>query len=61
MVEDDWAPLRALGMDDQALLEVAHVVAMFNYLTRMADGMGLQLDPATEEASRTGVPLRRPQ
>ncbi len=61
MVEDDWAPLRALGFDDQACLEVAHVIAVFNYLTRMADGMGLQLDPATREASRTGVPLPRPQ
>ena len=59
MVEEDWAPLRAMGFDDQACLEVAHVVAVFNYLTRMADGMGLQLDPATAEASRTGVPLRR--
>jgi uncharacterized peroxidase-related enzyme len=61
MVEDDWAPLRGLGFDDQACLEVAHVIAVFNYLTRMADGMGLQLDAATEEASRTGIPLQRPQ
>jgi alkylhydroperoxidase family enzyme len=61
MVEEDWAPLRALGFDDQACMEVAHVIAMFNYLTRMADGLGLQLDPATEEASRTGVPLLRPE
>jgi alkylhydroperoxidase family enzyme len=61
MVQEDWAPLRALGFDDQACMELAHVVAMFNYLTRMADGLGLQLDPATEEASRTGVPLRRPE
>jgi uncharacterized peroxidase-related enzyme len=59
MVADDWAPLRAMGFDDQACLEVAHVIAVFNYLTRMADGLGLQLDPATEEAARTGVPLRR--
>lgn len=46
MVEEDWAPLRALGFDDAAVLEVAHIVGLFNYLTRLADGLGLQLDPA---------------
>ena len=58
MVAADWQPLRDLGFDDQGILEVAHVVGIFNYLTRMADGLGLKLDRATEEAGRTGVPLR---
>jgi alkylhydroperoxidase family enzyme len=44
MVEEDWAPLRRLGFDDQAVLEVIHVVGLFNYFTRLADGAGLQLD-----------------
>ena len=57
MVEGDWAPLRALGFDDQGCLEVAHVVGLFNYLTRLADGFGLQLDPETEEAARGGDAL----
>lgn len=60
MVEEDWAPLRDLGFDDHACLEVAHIVGVFNYLTRLADGLGLLLDPETEEAGDTGVPLRRP-
>ncbi len=59
MVEADWKPLRDLGFDDQAILEVAHIVGIFNYLTRLADGLGLQLDPATETASRSGVALKR--
>jgi alkylhydroperoxidase family enzyme len=59
MSEADWEPLRKLGLDDQALLEVTHVVGIFNYLTRLADGMGLLLDPETAEASRTGVALER--
>jgi alkylhydroperoxidase family enzyme len=59
MVEDDWRPLRALGFDDQACLEVAHVVGIFNHLTRLADGFGLQLDARTQRAAETGVPLRR--
>lgn len=61
ITEADWAPLRELGFTDKALLEVAHVVGIFNYLTRLADGMGLQLDAPTLEASRTGVALKRPQ
>jgi hypothetical protein len=48
-----------LGFDDRGLLEVAHVVGIFNYLTRLADGFGLQLDSAIEEAAKTGIALRR--
>jgi alkylhydroperoxidase family enzyme len=59
MVPEDWQPLRDLGFDDQACLEVGHIVGVFNYLTRMADGFGLLLDPETEEAGRTGEALRR--
>ena len=61
MVEADWQPLRDMGFNDVALLEVGHIVGIFNYLTRLADGFGLQLDPRTLEASETGVPLRRRQ
>ena len=58
MVEDDWTMLRDLGFDDEACLEVAHVVGIFNYLTRLADGFGLQLDRGTREAGATGVALQ---
>jgi alkylhydroperoxidase family enzyme len=60
MSASDWQPLRDVGFDDRACLEVAHIVGIFNYLTRLADGLGLTLDPQTEAASRTGEPLRRP-
>ena len=59
MVEDDWAPLRGLGFDDRACLEVAHIVGVFNHLTRLADGFGLQLDAGTRTAAETGVALKR--
>ena len=59
MVEGDWEPLRNLGFDDRACVEVAHIVGLFNYLTRLADGLGLQLDPETMQAGRAGTPLRR--
>ncbi len=60
MTEEDWQPLRDLGFDDAACLEVAHIVGIFNYLTRLADGFGLQLDAGTREASESGVALKRP-
>ena len=59
MSNDDWQPLRALGFDDEAVLEVAHIVGLFNYLTRLADGLGLQLDPETLAAGEAGEALRR--
>ena len=57
MVESDWQPLRDLGFDDRACLEVAHIVGIFNYLTRLADGLGLQIDPQTMHADETGEAL----
>ena len=60
MVEEDWKPLRDIGFADEACLEVGHIVGIFNYLTRMADGFGLQLDPETGHASQSGQALQRP-
>jgi alkylhydroperoxidase family enzyme len=59
MVEEDWQPLRDLGFEDVGIMDVVHVVGIFNYLTRMADGLGLQLDPATEAAGQSGTALSR--
>jgi alkylhydroperoxidase family enzyme len=55
----DWKPLRGMGFDDRILLEVAHVVGIFNCLTRLADGFGLRIAEAIEVAGRTGIPLKR--
>jgi alkylhydroperoxidase family enzyme len=59
MTAADWQPLRDLGFDDQGLLEVAHLIAIFNYFPRLADGFGLKPDPPFQTAAETGVPLRR--
>lgn len=59
MVEADWQPLRDLGFDDEACLEVAHVVGIFNHLTRLADGFGLQLDEHYVRAAETRTALKR--
>ncbi len=59
MLEQDWERLRDLGFDDEACLEVAHIVGVFNHLTRLADGLGLRLDKETSSASRSGIKLER--
>jgi alkylhydroperoxidase family enzyme len=60
MTAADWQPLRELGFDDEGLLELGHLVAIFNYFPKLADGFGLVLHPRLREAAATGVPLRRP-
>ena len=59
MLEEDWEDLRNLGFNDQDCLEVAHIVGIFNHLTRLADGLGLQLDQETSSASQSGIKLVR--
>jgi alkylhydroperoxidase family enzyme len=59
MTAGDWQPLRDAGLDEQGLLEVAHIVAIFNYFPRLADGFGLTPDPKLLEAAATGIPLKR--
>ena len=61
MTESDWQPLRDTGFDDSACLEIGHIVGLFNYLTRLADGFGLKLDLETENAGRERRVLVRPQ
>jgi alkylhydroperoxidase family enzyme len=53
----DWERLRCIGLDDQACLELAHIVGIFNHLTRLADGFGLQVDRQTLAAAAGGPPL----
>ena len=56
----DWDAVRAVGLDDEGCLELAHVVGIFNHLTRLADGLGIAVDEPTAAAAAGGEPLRRP-
>jgi uncharacterized peroxidase-related enzyme len=51
MSAGDWTSLRKLGFDDRACLEVAHLVGLFNYFTRLADGFGLAPTESASSAS----------
>jgi alkylhydroperoxidase family enzyme len=48
MREADVEALRAVGLSDTAIHDVAQVTAMFNYYNRIADGLGIAIDPTTK-------------
>jgi uncharacterized protein YciW len=43
--EDDHAPLRAAGLDDDGVRQLVQVIAYFNYVNRHVDGPGVMLEP----------------
>ena len=45
MREDDIVSLRSVGLDDRAIHDAAQVIGYFNYINRVADGLGI--DPET--------------
>ncbi len=42
MGPDDLEALRSHGLDDQAIHDAAQVVGYFNYITRVADALGVE-------------------
>ncbi len=52
MTQADLAPLRAAGFDDRAIHDATQVVGYFNYITRIADGLGIEPETFIEEWGR---------
>jgi len=50
VVEADIEALRAVGFDDQGIHDACQVVAYFNYVNRIADGLGVELEDRFAEA-----------
>jgi uncharacterized peroxidase-related enzyme len=42
--EDDIQSLRDVGFDDTGILDICQVVSYFNYVNRLADGLGVELE-----------------
>jgi alkylhydroperoxidase family enzyme len=42
--EADVEALRAAGLTDSAILDVAQVTAYYAYVNRLADGLGVELE-----------------
>ena len=45
ITESDIVRLREVGLSDSAISDAAHVIAFFNYINRLADGLGVDLEP----------------
>ena len=45
MTEGDVSQLRGVGLDDGAINDAVQVIAYFNYINRVADSLGVDLEP----------------
>ena len=44
-VRGDIEKLRHIGFKDEDILDAVQIMALFNYFTRMADALGVELNP----------------
>jgi uncharacterized peroxidase-related enzyme len=66
VAEEDVSALRSAGFDDAAILDICQVTAYYNYVNRLADGLGVELESGwtedeltmTEEEFREAAALR---
>ena len=49
MLEEDVAALRQAGFSDAAILDINQVTAYYAYVNRLADGLGVELEPYWDE------------
>ena len=42
--EEDLAPLREAGLSDRAIHDLAAIAAYFNFVNRLASGLGVELE-----------------
>jgi uncharacterized peroxidase-related enzyme len=48
--EADLAPLRAAGLDDDGINDAVQVIAYFNYINRIAEGLGVDAEDFLADA-----------
>ena len=58
---DDVEALRAIGFDDRAIVDANQASSYFNYVNRVADGLGVELEPHWPEVVKAerSYPIRR--
>ncbi len=56
MGEADVAALRAVGLTDVAIHDAAQVVGYFNYINRVAEGLGVALETFVRPWEQAGPP-----
>ena len=48
MTQNDVELLRAVGLSDRAISDATQVIAYFNYINRVVDGLGIDLEREME-------------
>lgn len=51
--QKDVERLKAVGFDDTAILDICQVVSYYNYVNRLADGLGVELEDFWEGETLT--------
>ena len=51
MHESDVQKLRSLGLSDEQTLSVVLITCMFNFMTRLANGLGVEVAPGRQGAT----------
>ncbi len=49
MLEEDLLPLKSVGFNDKDILDLAFVVSYFNFINRIADGLGVELEESYKQ------------
>ena len=52
MTHSDIEELRAAGFDDRTIVDANQVVSYYNYVNRVADGLGVELEDHWPESAR---------
>ena len=52
VTSEDLQRLREVGFDDRAILQINLIASWFNYINRVADGLGVGKEPAEGPAAR---------
>ncbi len=50
VVESDIERLREVGWVDEDIVDIVHQTAMYNYMVRVADGLGVELSERMQDA-----------
>lgn len=56
IVQNDIDALRSLGLSDRAINDAAQTIAFFNYINRIAEGLGVDLEPEMPRANSVAAP-----
>jgi len=51
---EDVEALRAAGLDDRGIHDACAIIAYFAFVNRIADGLGVELEPPAGPAPNTG-------